>query len=97
MVEWRQISVGSDCTGEYVVDFTKGMTVGQFIQEILTDHKSEWGSISIFEPNNIFGNPRMSYLHGKAESMLPKEYLDKEILKVDGHGGWTLSDFRLYI
>ena len=26
-----------------------------------------------------------------------KEYLDKEILKVDGHGGWTLSDFRLYI
>lgn len=97
MIDWRQISCGSDCTGAYVVDFTKGMTVGQFIQEMLTDHKSECGYIGIFKPHSIFGDPCMSYSHGKANSMLPKEYLDKVILKADGSGGWSRSDFRLYI
>jgi hypothetical protein len=98
MIYWTQKYCGSDCTGPYDVIFTEGMTVRQFIDEMLTEHKSEWGYIGIDKPGSIFGKPCIEYSHGelKGQSM-PEEYMDKVITKVKGSGGWSRSDFQLVL
>lgn len=97
MISWTQISCGSDCTGPYNVIFTKGMTVRQFIDEMLTEHDSEWGYIGIDSPGTIFGKPCIEYSHGAIKESLPDEYLDKVIIDVKGSGGWSRSDFQLVL
>lgn len=97
MIRWTQTYCGSDCTGPYDVTYTEGMTVRQFIDEILTEHDSEWGYIGIDSPGTIFGNPCFEYSHGATKETLPDEYLDKVIIDVKGHGGWSRSDFQLVL
>lgn len=98
MIHFEQISCGSDCTGPYVVIFSKGMTVGDFISEILQFHTSEWGYIGIHYPGEVFGKPYIEYSKGKLTTEpMPDEFLDKKIISVSGSGGWSRSDFILYI
>lgn len=97
MITFRQINCGSDCTGSYIVTISKPMTVREFVDELLIKYSSEWGYIGIYKQGEIFGNPSLEYKHGKLLSLLPNEYLDKEIERVDGSGGWSRSDFILHI
>ena len=98
MISWTQTSCGSDCTGPYNVIFAKGMTVRQFIDEMLTEHDSEWGYIGIYRPKSIlFGKPCIEYSHGALKETMPDEYLDKVIINVNGSGGWSRSDFQLVL
>ena len=97
MIKFEQISCGSDCTGPYKVDISMPMTVREFIDEILTNYKSEWGYIGIYKKGEWFGYPRCEYKWGKLLYSLPKEYLDKQIEKVSGSGGWSRSDFILHL
>lgn len=98
MIRFRQTSCGSDCTGPYDVEISKPMTVRQFINELLTNYKSEWGYVGIYSKGTIFGEPRCEYRHGElVTSPLPESYLDKQIDFVDGGGGWSRSDFTLHL
>lgn len=97
MIKFKQLSCGSDCTGPYKVDISLPMTAREFIDEILTNYKSEWGYIGIYKKGEIFGYPRCEYSHGELLSLLPEEYLDRQIEKVSGSGGWSNSDFILHL
>lgn len=100
MIYFEQISCGPDCTGPYIVTFPKGMTVREFINEMLKFHTSEWGYIGIHDPSRheIFGKPYIEYSHGKLTTdPMPDEFLDKKIIYVSGSGGWSRSDFTLYL
>ena len=97
MIKFIQISCGSDCTGPYEVTISKPMTVREFIDELLTSYPDEWGYIGIYKEGEWFGYPHCEYKWGKLLYSLPEEYLDKQIEKVSGHGGWSNSDFILHL
>lgn len=97
MIKFEQLYSGSDCTGPYKVDISLPMTVREFIDEILTDYKSEWGYIGIYKEGEFLGYPYCEYKHGKLLYSLPEEYLDRQIEKVSGSGGWSRSDFILHL
>lgn len=99
MVVWDQISCGSDCTGPYYVRWSKPMTVGEFIDEIITNYQSEWGYIGIYSNDRYatFGDPVCEYSHGQITKPMPDEYLSKQIKEITGSGGWSRSDFLLIL
>lgn len=97
MIDFYQISCGSDCTGPYSVSISKPMTVREFINELLSTYPGEWGYIGIYKYGTIFGDPYCEYWHGKLLYSLPDEYLDRKIEQVDGSGGWSRSDFLLKV
>ena len=97
MITFRQISCESDCTGPYVVNISKSMTVKNFIDELLEKYPYEWGYIGIYKNGTYFGEPHCEYKRGKLLYSLPNEYLNRQIKSVDGSGGWYRSDFILHI
>lgn len=83
-----------DETTEYIVTFTDGMTVQDFITEWLTTKPEEWGYFQVRVPDTTWINyPTMEYEHGDILTNNITEYLDKKLIKVSGSGGWTRSDF----
>lgn len=90
----------SDMTFDYHVT-TDNKTVGEFIDEFLRVCNKEWGYFGIYEKQNrtsVFGNPQCEYSYGKITTdPLPKKYLDKEIIEVQGSGGWSRSDFLFIV
>lgn len=92
-IEIYRGSTGSDCTGLYIITTPFGMTVREFITEWMED-KREWGYFGINDGKSIFGNPCCEYRDGKIISEpLPNDILDSVILKTEGRGGWSRSDF----
>lgn len=86
-----------DATCEYLITYSDGMTVRDFITEWLQNER-EWGYFGIYDGQSIFGNPRCEYSHGIIKGKpLPKQYLNKKIVKVTGSGGWTRSDFKFTV
>ena len=84
----------SDDTYEYLIDFSKPMTVRQFIDECLAK-KGEWGSISI---NDCLRGPKCDYSHGVIlGEPFSEEILNKEVEAAHGNGGWSCSDFVLLV
>lgn len=82
-----------DCTCEYTITISKPMTVREFIEEWMADG-NEWGYFGIYDGETIFGNPNCEYSHGKIKGdPLPEEWLDRQINRVIGSGGWSRSDF----
>ena len=89
---------GSDCTGPYYITLREPMTVGEFITEWLTNNPNEWGYFGIAKKGCIFGSPNCEYRRGAIQGEpLPKNYLDKRIIKAYGSGGWTRSDFEFEV
>ena len=94
-----------DCTASYEVKFPKEYTVRQFVNEIITNHKSDWGFIGIACRKTkhtrftdlINGFPRCSYDHSELTEALPDYVMDKKIIKITGDGGWTRMDYLLTI
>lgn len=84
----------SDDTWDYIIK-TDNRTVGDFIREVLKDAR-EWGYFGIYDSktSSAFGNPKCEYNFGEIiGEPLPQEYLNKEIKRVSGSGGWSRSDF----
>ena len=79
---------------EYEVTIDKPKTVEEFINEWLFTRPDEWGCFGIGRHSRVFGDPECEYKHGKIiGEPLPKEFLNKKIIKVYGRGGWTNSNF----
>lgn len=84
--------VGGDETRPYVVDLDYDYTVEQFIREVLLNNR-EWGKISIYNKDYIFGYPSYRYEYGTLTSKLPDEYLTRKIKSAKASGGWSLMDY----
>ena len=100
MVNYELLHMGSDCTGPYMVTFSKPMTVGKFIEEVFATFPNEWGFIDVFLPK-IFSGTKVyhcEYKYGQIIfSNINTDILAKEIKDVKGRGGWTKSDYDVYI
>ena len=84
-----------DCTCAYYITLTREMTVGEFIEKQLSDTR-EWGWFEI--RNDTSKLCCLGYTHGKLDEPTMKiPYYDKKIKKCSGSGGWTRSDFVLFI
>lgn len=101
------IQVGNnrgDCTAPYVVKFTDKLTVKEFIDGILKDRKSDWGSIKIY-CNDILGYYDISirYRHGEIESaqslldMLYNDIGEKDVIGISADGGWSRMDYVITV
>lgn len=89
---------GSDCTAPYYISFDKPKTVGEFIEEWLATRPKEWGRFGIYKKGSFRDEPSCDYRYGEIVGEgLPAEYLNAEIEKVTGYGGWTLSEFTFYL
>ena len=97
MINIRTGPAGSDCTAPYYITIDKPKTVREFINEWLMNHPKEWGRFAIYKKGTI-GEPACEYKYGEiVGEEIPTEYLDAEIEKVTGYGGWTLSNFMFYL
>lgn len=86
--------VGGDETRPYIVDLDHDYTVEQFVQEVLLNNR-EWGKISIYNKDYIFGHPSCRYEYGHLTSQLPDEYLTRKIKCVCASGGCSLMDYLI--
>lgn len=83
----------SDCTSPYMVDISKPMLVGDFIEEYLKEYPREWGYFGIRDGHTIFGNPQWEYRYGQLLSKPDDRWFGRKIKSVTGSGGWSRSDF----
>lgn len=94
MIEFRTIDYDTE---QYDVEISKPMTVKEFIDELISLYPSEWGYVGIYKDGYVFGDPVCEYSHGEIKEAMPEEFLNREITYVDGGGGWSRSDFTLYL
>lgn len=81
--------VGSDETAPYDVVLDKPYTVSEFINEVLTTRKSEWGDIE------VKGAFFLKYRYGKAEQEIPEQYAKLPVKKAHASGGWSAMNYKL--
>lgn len=84
-----------DCTAPYDVELYKEYTVDEFVHAVLT--RKEWGYIGIYCQSKIFGEPKCEYSYDKLLYNLPDDVLNKKVIKVKAHGGWSRMDYLLWI
>lgn len=102
MIKITYGKMGGNCTCHYQVT-TDDQTVREFVTEWLSTHPEEWGYFSIMPVegkyfiSNIY-KYRYKYSEGKIISdPIPDKYLDYKLVMVGGSGGYTNSDFQLYV
>lgn len=86
---------GGDCTAPYDVELDKEYTVREFITEVLINRPNEWGDIYYCEGVKIrlVDDPHCEYRYGILLTTLPEEILDKKVIYVTAHGGWSSMDY----
>lgn len=83
---------GQDCYA-YVITLSKPMTVREFINELVDGLKEESGMIRIANTDNYY-----SYAYGETEEYrINREYADTYINFVRGYGGWSMSNFIIFL
>ena len=84
----------SDCTAPYRVIITEGGTLKDFIDEVLTNCKDEWGYIGIHSETSSLGKPRMEYRWGEPiDRKALAEYENKKVESIRADGGWSNMDY----
>ena len=78
---------------KYLVMDVKAKTVGEFVQEVLSERKDEWGDIEGGDP--LFSEKLCSYCKGELVEEPDKDYIDLEIEDVFAHGGYTKVDYLI--
>lgn len=92
-----------DCTRPYHITLNRSdITVKEFIDYVLSELKSEWGYIRIY--NWKIKTPwdadyEFEYRHGvaKADEVVPSWILASCIKQLAGSGGWSRSDWDIII
>ena len=91
---------GGGETSPYYIDILAPITVKEVIESQLKDDR-EWGDFRIItkKTNNIYDNSTVwiEYRHGKLLNEIPEEYANKFVTKMGGSGGWSRSDFTMWI
>lgn len=97
-MDFKQTSkVRGDETASYAVSNYKAKTVREFVDEVLQNTR-EWGYVKVVVDGvSWLSYPECEYRWGKLLSTLSSEYLDKEILSIEGDGGWSRMDYYISI
>lgn len=97
MIKFIQTSeVFGDCSANYDVKLNKPHTVGEFINLVLIERKGEWGKFEIYNPDvSWLDYERYEYRYGILMDAISKEILEKRIISIEAHGGWTQMDYLL--
>ena len=97
MIKYIQTSeVFGDCSANYDVKLNKPHTVGEFINLVLIERKAESGMFEIYNPDvSWLDYERYEYRHGILKDVISKEILEKRIISIEAHGGWTQMDYLL--
>lgn len=94
-----------DCTRPYHIRLNrKDITVQEFIDFVLKEASSEWGTIYVWkngEPK-VLTTPKQEYTieysHGEIKSQVgDPDWLSAKITEMRGHGGWSNSNFYLFV
>lgn len=99
----QESEVRGDETASYSVHFITAPTVGEFVEDVLANHQSDWGYIGIYnhdtgsDPFYIFGKPFIEYSRGSLRSDFSKEFKSKRIRAASADGGWSRMDYMLYL
>lgn len=92
-----------DCTRPYYVTLNRSdITVKEFIDYVLSEQKSEWGYIRIYNwkiKTSWDADYEFEYRHGvaKADEVIPPYVLASCIKTLSGSGGWSRSDWDIII
>lgn len=93
-----------DCTRPYYIRLNRqDITVQEFIDFILKEAPSEWGTIYVQQtgdPDALTAPKKyvVEYSHGEIRSQVgDPDWLSATITKMRGHGGWSNSDFYLFV
>ena len=92
-----------DCTRPYHVTLNRSdITVKEFIDYVLSERKSEWGYIRIYNWGNKApwdADYKFEYKHGEAkvDEVVPSRILASCIKQLVGSGGWSRSDWDIII
>lgn len=87
-------------TATYKVELDKDCTVGEFIADLLSNHKTEFksGNISIYR-NDVewrhFCYPRCSYRDGNLSGLFSNEILTQRIRSITAHSVMEQMNFTL--
>ena len=85
-----------DCSAFYDVTLDNPHTVGDFINSVLVERKGEWGKFRIYNPNvSWLDYEQYEYRYGILKDVISNELLEKEIISIEAHGGWTQMDYLL--
>lgn len=85
-----------DCTTNYDVKLNKTHTVSEFINLVLVERKGEWGKFEIYDPDvSWLDYEQYEYHYGVLNDAIPKDLLEKKIISIEAHGGWTRMDYLL--
>lgn len=85
-----------DCTTNYDVKLNKTHTVSEFINLVLVERKGEWGKFEIYDPDvSWLDYEQYEYRYGVLNDAIPKDLLEKKIISIEAHGGWTRMDYLL--
>ena len=97
MIKFIQTSeVFGYCSDNYDVKLNKPHTVGEFINLVLVERKGEWGKFEIYNPDvSWLDYERYEYRYGILKDAISKEILEKRIISIEAHGGWTQMDYLL--
>lgn len=77
-----------DETAIYAVTGYNAKTVGEFVNEVLSEYPKEWGS---FEVNNLL----LNYRYGLIIDDIPLNVKDMRIKKIEAEGGWSRMDYTI--
>lgn len=85
-----------DCSAYYDVKLNKPHTVGEFINLVLVERKGEWGKFEMYNPDvSWLDYEQYEYRYGVLKKPISKELLEKNIISIEAHGGWTRMDYLL--
>lgn len=89
---------GGDQCYPYYIELGRKFTVKEFMERAVGD-KNEWGSIHIQLPMSNWTDSvaTLEYSHGDVVRGDISKYYDSVIDNVKGHGGWSASDYWIWI
>lgn len=86
-----------DCCSNYNVKLKKPCAVREFIDEVLKNHKGEWGDIRIKGKDIEYRDELVcEYDHGEIKT-LNEKYLDRIVFGGTANGGWTAMGYYLRV
>lgn len=90
---------GGDACAPYDVKFDKPHTVGEFVNEVLTTRKNEWGSFDLRHNGCGYFDRFLSvkYRYGELIGELPEDITKLSIIGATAYGGWSAMDYNITV
>lgn len=97
MIKFKHLKDNSDATSNFDIILDKPYTVGEFIDEVLSTRKNEWGDIWIQLKDGwrVMLDPFLEYRHGQITDKFHWEdyLLEQSIKSVFANGGWSAMTY----